>query len=119
LLHNLQSASKGYGITVNEPTWVEINSTRLSDWQKEVESYSPKKFQIVLFILDNKFDNLYKGLKQHSLSDIGYRSQVVKPGSLMKNAMSVCSKIILQINYKIGGSTYKIEFDKFVKVNAF
>jgi hypothetical protein len=116
LLEGLQSASKGYGIAISDPTWVEMDTKNLKDWQAEVESYGPKKFQIVVFLLSNYIDKLYRGLKQHSLSDIGYRSQVVKPESLSKNLMSVCSKIILQINYKIGGATYKIEYDKFVKV---
>jgi len=49
------------------------------------------------------------------LVNAGYRSQVVRVESLSKNAMSVCSKLLLQINYKMGGATYKIDFPKEIK----
>ena len=36
---------------------------------------------------------------------------MVKTFSLRKNALSVCSKILLQINAKLGGSSYHVNFD--------
>ncbi len=112
----MSKCSQAYGIKVAEPTWLELDSTKYKDWISEVETYNPKKFQIVVFMLDKYIDSLYKQLKIHSLCDYGYKSSVIKPESLTKNAMSVGSKFLLQINYKIGGSTYKVEFDKYVKV---
>jgi aubergine-like protein len=64
-----------------------------------------------VFLLD-KNDNIYSKLKKHSLCTNGYISQVIKVKSLIKNAMSVCSKILLQINAKLGGANYKVKIDK-------
>jgi hypothetical protein len=119
LLDTLQKCSKAYGINVSEPEWLEVESTKTKDWIEEVENANPKKYQIVVFILDRYLEQLYNGLKGHSLSDCGYRSSVIKPESLTKNAMSVGSKFLLQVNYKLGGATYKVDFDPKVKVNYY
>ena len=83
---SLQEASKGYGIFINEPEWVEMNnkSNDYKDWTETVNYYmeNQKKnkninYQFVLFFLDRK-DFLYKNLKKHSLSEKGYISKVVK-----------------------------------------
>jgi len=56
-------------------------------------------------------DYIYKNLKVHSLCNNGYVSQVIKVYSLKKNALSVCSKILLQINSKLSGISYIPRFD--------
>ena len=106
------SASKGYGISVSEPEWVEMpdRSNNPKDWTATVDDYfEDNSYQFVLFLLDRN-DFIYPELKKHSLVNTGYISQVVKTNSLRKNAMSVCSKIILQINAKLDGASYKIKF---------
>jgi len=112
--NNLQKASKGYGIKINEPEWVEMNdrSNNAEDWTETVNDYMKKnKYQFVLFFLDRN-DFLYKNLKKHSLSEKGYISQVVKTFSIRKNTLSVCSKILIQLNNKLGGETYRVDFKK-------
>ena len=112
--NNLQKASKGYGIKINEPEWVEMNdrSNNSEDWTETVNDYMKKnKYQFVLFFLDRN-DFLYKNLKKHSLSEKGYISQVVKTFSIRKNTLSVCSKILIQLNNKLGGETYRVDFKK-------
>jgi aubergine-like protein len=113
MLESLQKASKSYEIKVSDPEWLEMNSMKADDWKDNVDDYiKQKKYDIVVFILDNYLDKLYKEIKKHSLSFAGYNSQVIKPESLNRNAMSVASKILLQINYKLGGYTYKVNFAK-------
>lgn len=113
---NLQKACKSYGIKVSDPEWAELKTTKLSDWIEEVNYYTQeKKYDMVVFVLDRYIDKLYKGLKLFSLCENGFRSQVVKVESMKKNAMSVASKILLQINAKMGGVTYKVDFEKDVK----
>ena len=114
--NNLQKASKGYGILINAPEWVEMEnySNYYEDWTETVNYYLEKfKYQFVLFFLDRK-DFLYKDLKKHSLSEKGYVSQVVKTFSIRKNIMSVCSKILIQLNNKLGGETYRVELSEII-----
>lgn len=112
LYKTLSKASKGFGIEIAEPEWIEMETNHPNDWTSIVDDYFNKtEYQFVLFLLD-KNEKLYKPLKKHSLVTKGYHSQVVKVGSLRKNKniMSVCNKILLQLNAKLGGVAYNIDF---------
>ena len=118
LSKSLIKASRGYGLAVAEPEWVEMGDRdQASDWTKSVEDYmNDGDYKFVLFLLDRN-DYIYKNLKIHSLCNNGYVSQVVKVSSLRnpKNLMSVCSKILLQINSKLSGVSYTAKIDEEVK----
>ena len=116
LFTTLKKASKGYGIKIFEPEWIEMdNFADIQDWISTVEDYfgeGKNKYSFAVFLLDqNDNDNdMYSPLKTHSLCNNGYISQVVKVKSLKKQGiMSVCSKILLQINAKLRGSSYIIK----------
>ena len=72
------------------------------------------KYLFAVFLLKGN-ENIYSKLKVHSLCNNGYVSQVVKVSSLNNNAMSVCSKIILQINTKISGISYEVKLEDHIK----
>ena len=113
LYNTMVKASKGLGIRVNEPEWIEMSTNDPKDWTNQVNAYmNRKKYQFVLFLLFDKFEKCYAPLKIDSLVNKGYFSQVVKVSSLKKNLMSVCSKILYQINSKLGGYSYLVRFDK-------
>ena len=115
---SLIKASHGYGLAVAEPEWVEMDDrAKAADWTKSVEDYmGDGDYKFVVFLLD-KNDYIYKNLKIHSLCNNGYVSQVVKANSLRnpKSLMSVCSKILLQINAKLSGVTYTAKIEEEVK----
>ena len=116
LLESLQKASGAYGLAVSEPEWVEMGDRdKPNDWTATVEDYMANyKYQFVVFLLDRN-DYIYKTLKVHSLCHNGYVSQVIKVNSLKKNALSVCSKILLQINAKLSGVSYMAKLEDEVK----
>ena len=103
----LKKASINFGLNVSDPEWAEMGDRdKVEEWTSTVKEYmNNHNYKFVVFLLD-KNDNIYKYLKIHSLCDIGYVSQVVKVKSLSKNAMNVCSKILLQINSKLSGVSY-------------
>ena len=114
LQETLSKAGRGYGLNITEPEWAEMpNDYRVKDWIYSAEEYIGKgktDYDFAVFLIEK--DYYYKDLKKHSLCTNGYVSQVVKVKSLQKNAMSVCSKILLQINAKLNGVSYKVKFDK-------
>ena len=116
LLESLQKASGAYGLAVSEPEWVEMGDRdKPNDWTATVEDYMANyKYQFVVFLLDRN-DYIYKTLKVHSLCHNGYVSQVIKVNSLKKNALSVCSKILLQINAKLSGVSYMAKLEEEIK----
>ena len=91
------------------------NNSSAKDWTDTADDYFGKDksdYDFAVFLL-GKNDRIYAQLKKHSLCKNGYVSQVVKAKSLQKKgAMSVCSKILLQINAKLGGISYKTIQDK-------
>ena len=120
LYNTLSKASKAYGFKIAEPEWIEMeNKSRASDWTDTAEDYFGKgkkrEYDFVVFLL-GKNDKIYPQLKKHSLCKNGYVSQVVKAKSIQKKgAMSICSKILLQLNAKLGGVSYKTLIDQTVK----
>ena len=84
-------------------------------WVNTADDYmNGNQYKFALFLLDRN-DRIYRNIKIHSLCRQGYVSQVVKVASLKKNALSVCSKILLQINAKLSGVSYIAKFDNDVK----
>ena len=115
---SLNYASGKYGIKINDPEWVEMpGKAKAKDWIDKANQYFGKgkrKYTFALFLLGkNSNSNMYSQLKIHSLCTNGYISQVVRAETLGKKGLpSVCSKILLQINAKLGGAIYKIQLDK-------
>ena len=119
LYKNLEKASGAFKFKIAEPEWIEMeNKSSAEDWMATADDYFGKgkkrEFDFVVFLL-GKNDRIYGKLKKHSLCQNGYVSQVVKAASIKKKGvMSVCSKILLQINAKLGGVSYKAEINKTV-----
>ena len=125
LYNTLDKASQGYDLSIAEPEWVEMgDNDNEEEWAQTANDYmkkisekdkNVKKYSFALFLLDRN-DRIYSTLKYYSLCEHGYISQVVKASSLYtKNALSVCSKILLQINAKLSGVSYIAKFDKNIK----
>ena len=116
LYKNLSKASKAFGLKIAEPEWIEMpNKSKAKDWTDTANDYfgeGKNDYDFVVFLLGRN-DSIYTDLKIHSLCTNGYVSQVVKAKSIQKKGvMSVCSKILLQINAKLGGISYKASIDK-------
>ena len=110
LYKNLNKASKAFGLKIDEPQWVEMeNSSSEKDWTDIAEDYFNKEiieYDFAVFLLGNN-NKIYTELKRNSLCKNGYISQVIKAKSIKKfGIMSICSKILLQINAKLGGISY-------------
>ena len=124
LYNNLDKASKAFKLKISEPMWIEMeNFSSWKDWIETADEYFGKgvkrEFDFVVFLL-GKNDKIYPELKKHSLCTSGYVSQVVKVRSIKKKgALSVCSKILLQLNAKLRGVSYKAAFDNSIKDRKF
>ena len=113
LLNGFIKCCKGYRIRFkdNDSNWIQMNSQNIKDWINTVEKELNKRknCKFVIFLINNKIDKLYAPLKKHSLSTKGYVSQVIKSESILKAKKGrrgpdrYFSKILLQINNKLGG----------------
>ena len=116
LIYYLKEAANGYKLEIEDPEWVEMDdNANAQEWVDTANDYMQgNTYSFAMFFLDRN-DYIYKTIKLYSLCRDGYVSQVVKVNSLYKNALSVCSKILLQINAKLSGVSYIAKFDKSIK----
>jgi hypothetical protein len=124
LLKGFLKCCKGYRIRFkdNDSNWIPMKSPYIKDWISTVEKELShrKNCKFVLFLINNKTDKLYAPLKKHSLCTKGYVSQVIKLESIsraMKNRRgpdSYFSKILLQINNKLGGFNYYLNTNEII-----
>lgn len=117
----LNKASRSFGIKLNKPIFVDIKVGRnerltAKDWINEIELENKNgkpEFVILYFNNEEKKDKqLYEKLKAHLVHKLQLNSQVITKKTLSaeaKGAMSKASKILLQINDKMGHPLYKVE----------
>ena len=117
MLELMTKAAETFNIKVKEPTWIETYSTNAKDWTKEVETMLKNKpHKIFVFLLSRKTKRLYKEIKTNSLVTNGYLSQCILRENLSdKKGLSVCSNLVKQINSKLGGCCYQVQFDQEIK----
>ena len=123
LLKGLLKCCRGYNIKFknDDSNWIPMKSNNVNDWINKVENELNyrKNCKFVMFLINNKTDKLYAPLKKHSLSTCGYVSQVIKYESIMRimkkrGLDSYFSKILLQINNKLGGFNYFLNIPNFI-----
>ena len=111
---SLVDASKAFQIPVNPPKYEKyyLNGNRdkyfITDFIKKIPNV--EKYELVIVILCNRTHDQYKYIKEIINSKIGIPSQVVRSDRFSKG-MSYFSKVILQINVKLGGENYNIHLN--------
>jgi len=112
--------SRRYHINIGKPKKIKMPyGANANKWINEANKYfgeGKSEYDFAIFLLGDNY-NIYPKLKVHSLCTNGYISQVIKVDTLWKEGgiMSICSKILLQINAKLGGALYTIQKDKALK----
>lgn len=109
------SAGKSYNICFGLMHYAKTNSENPKEWMdvinKKIHSH---KYNVIIVLMDEylKGLGLYDAIKLASMETQGYITQFILTKSLYKNALSVMSNILIQINTKIGGLSYSIDFSK-------
>ena len=114
----IATAGEPYGISIGKADNLEISSEDPKEWVAKIEKTMSSAYNLVIILLDDylKLKGLYDPLKVHSMENKGYVTQIVVTKSIYgKNALSIVSNILLQANSKVGGTSYKIDFDPEVK----
>jgi aubergine-like protein len=118
LVDMIKTAGEPYGINIGKADHLEITSENPNDWIAKIEKNMSSAYNLVIILLDDylKLQGLYDPLKKHSMESRGYVTQIIVTKSLYgKNSMSIISNILLQANSKVGGTSYKVDFDPEVK----
>ncbi|TNV83116.1 hypothetical protein FGO68_gene11586 [Halteria grandinella] len=96
-----------------KPALFQIQGRGYQSWENELKSkLNPQVTAVVLICPGKKTDtNLYNPLKKLLISTLPVPSQVVLAQTISrgKNLRSICSKILIQINAKIGGVPWTVK----------
>eukprot|EP00698_Gefionella_okellyi_P018362 TRINITY_DN5498_c0_g1_i1.p2 TRINITY_DN5498_c0_g1~~TRINITY_DN5498_c0_g1_i1.p2 ORF type:complete len:665 (-),score=178.92 TRINITY_DN5498_c0_g1_i1:723-2717(-) len=118
-LRALKQAAQGFGIRLADPLVVPLESVSGGDadstYSAACTEKVPEGAQLIVGIMgQNGVHNGYRGLKRICALHRGIPSQVVLARTLQKKNMllSICSKIILQINCKLGKPLYHVPMPK-------
>lgn len=107
----IENAAPGYRIDIGMNDFKRIETLKKEDWIYVMEkAIKHKGYNLIIFLVDDNNQNLYEDLKIYTQEKKGIITQFIKTKSFRKNGMSVVSNILIQMNTKIGGVSYKVKF---------
>lgn len=112
LVSLINEASQAYQIKFKDPGFITCD-TNINDWKNQIKKDVDKngKPQIIVLFLNPKEEKYYAELKRFITCELKIPSQGIKRktvGPKSKNPLSAASKIIIQMNQKIGGQAWEI-----------
>ena len=108
---SMYKAAKTFGIGVEFPTYATSRGMKAEDYIAAFDENMKAELDFVVFLLPPQAKGIYSFLKIHMFLK-GLPSQVIVSRTLQKNIMSVCSKIILQINAKRNGDLWYLTYPR-------
>ncbi|XP_066905703.1 piwi-like protein Siwi isoform X2 [Halyomorpha halys] len=107
-LSDLYKAAGTLKFKFDEPEVIIIDQDKISNYLGAIDkAMSASKLQLVMCIINYSRNDLYAAIKKKCLCDRPIPSQVIATKTLgHKNLLSVCTKIAIQINCKLGGSPW-------------
>ena len=114
----MNKAKEEYGIVLAKNDFKHVDSDSFDGWMTLVDKcIKTKKYNIITFLINDYLDNigLYSKLKFYTQEQKGVVTQFIKTKSLKKNALSIVSNILIQMNTKIGGISCIADFNKEIK----
>ena len=114
----MYKAKEEYGIILDKNDFKHVGSENYDDWTSLIDKcIKTKKYNIITFLINDRLDSigLYTRLKFYTQEQKGVVTQFIKTKSLKKNALSVVSNILIQMNTKIGGTSCIASFNEDIK----
>ena len=109
----MYKAKEEYGIILEKNDFKHVDTENFEDWTNLIDKcIRTKKYNIITFLINDRLDGvgLYNKLKFYTQEQKGVVTQFIKTKSLKKNALSVVSNILIQMNTKIGGISCIADF---------
>lgn len=110
LVDNMRQVGGPIGIRVNDPHFITLRDDHKDAYLNEIKYNTRESTQIVVCILPTNKKDRYDAIKYMCCAEIGVPSQCVVSKTLARkqSALSVCTKIIQQINCKLGGQLWTV-----------
>ncbi|XP_044590639.1 piwi-like protein Siwi isoform X1 [Cotesia glomerata] len=109
---NIIKAGQGMSFFVSQPRVIDIRRDYASDYADELENILSRSTpQLVCCVSPRPRADVYASIKKKCCVDRPVPSQVILAKNLAsKGAMSIATKVAIQMNCKIGGAPWTMEF---------
>ncbi|XKL65747.1 hypothetical protein PGB90_009167 [Kerria lacca] len=109
-LETLRDVGRKIGMYIGKPQSVPIPSDQTKNYCEQIKRLYNGKVQIIVMIFPTNRDDRYASVKKLCNSDLGIASQVINSKTISnpKNLRSVVTKIVLQMNCKVGGALWGV-----------
>jgi len=110
-IQNYQQVSTQMGIQVHPPKICTLNNDRNDAYLKALRDNINSQTQIVVIVMPTSRDDRYNAVKKLCCTEIPVASQVINARTIRpgKSLRSVCQKIALQMNCKLGGELWAVK----------
>ncbi|XP_043469025.1 piwi-like protein Siwi isoform X2 [Leptopilina heterotoma] len=110
LLDLLLKASRGMNFTIGKPQCVPLENDNPVAYVNMIENIMTKTVpQMIFCVVSSAAANRYSAIKQKCCVDRPVPSQVIKEATInRKNALSIMTNVVIQMNCKIGGVPWKV-----------
>jgi len=111
LVMNLKKVGPPMGIMVNNPEVVALNDDRTDTFFRALQASVNNDTQLVMVMVPSNRKDRYDAIKKFCCVDHPVPSQVVVARTVLKakGLMSVATKIMIQINCKLGGEVWALQ----------
>lgn len=108
LIKGFRTAQQAFGIVIEDPVFVVVEKDHVEEWKAVIRKNYKDDVVVVLFFT-NRESRHYGELKRFLTNELKVSSQAVLRKCLQgKGALSIYSKIICQINAKLGKALWSI-----------
>jgi aubergine-like protein len=110
MLDELISAARSMNYEIRDPLMKAILDDKVNSYTSEIELCAQKKPNFILIALPTNRADRYSAMKRKCLIDLGIPCQVVVKNKTMnhKSLGSICTKLAIQINCKLGGVPWMV-----------
>ena len=110
-MDTLIAAGKAMNYTIAEPLHKSIRDDRQQTYVQEIDAIAQKNPRFILIALPTNRADRYSAVKQKAMVEYGIPCQVIVKNRVMnnKNLHSICTKVAIQINAKLGGMPWTIK----------
>lgn len=113
----MMEVASRYGYELTEPKNVELKDDRISTYTDAIQDFLTKDPRLLMIVSPNNAADRYCAIKKLTCVDKAVPTQVLvsrtitpKKGKDISSLMSIATKVVVQINCKLGGAPWMIKF---------
>lgn len=115
-LNLLREVANGMRYDMAEPKTIELPNDRVQTYEKEIKEIMTKDPKMIVIVVPNNTGDRYSVIKKLTCVGRSIPTQIIVSKTMMKkigkeaNLRSIASKVMIQINCKLGGAPWMINF---------